>query len=177
MFAVQRTGVFVSISHGTHSLDASRAGNAINRAIRNNGFAHVVGHYAEIVGCAIGKAINSNRNLGGASVGVLSGRRPVGGFSLGERRRQFVLGAIIILRSREHIRQKMVESTLQHASLVDQGSRCRVYDLPAAVTLKTSSQNKQNNLRGSAPSPMPASMSTRPVSAIQIAGGGSVGVA
>ena len=87
MFAVQRTGVFVSISHGTHSLDASRAHNAINRAIRNNGFAHVVGHYAEIVGCAIGKAINGNRNLGGAPFGVVSGRRPVGGINLfGERR-------------------------------------------------------------------------------------------
>ena len=87
MFAVQRTGVFVSISHGTHSLDASRASNAINRAIRSDGVAHVVGRYAEIVGCAIGKAINSNRNLGGAPFGVVSGRRPVGGINLfGERR-------------------------------------------------------------------------------------------
>jgi hypothetical protein len=79
MFAAQRTGVFVSISHSTHSLDASRAGNAINRAIRTNGVPYVIRRCAEIVGCAIGKAIDGNRNLGGAPLGVLSGRRPMGG--------------------------------------------------------------------------------------------------
>lgn len=82
MFVVQPAGVFVSISHGTYSLDASRAGNAINSAIRSNGVAQVIELYAEIVGCAISKAINGNRNLGGAPLGVLSGRRPVGGISV-----------------------------------------------------------------------------------------------
>jgi hypothetical protein len=124
MFAAQRTGMFVSIGHGTHSLDASRAGNAINRAIRSNGVAHALGRYAEIVGRAIGKTINGNGNLGRAPFGVLCGRRPMGRISvLAERRRQFILGAIIILRSRDHVHQKMVENALQHAVLVDHGSR------------------------------------------------------
>src|SRR5262252_5789562 len=106
---VRAAGVALATAH-TRSMLPGRA--------KCDVVAHVVGRYAEIVGCAIGKAINGNHNLGGASVGALSGRRPVGGFSvLGERRRQFVLGAIIILRSREHVRQKMVESTLQMRAL------------------------------------------------------------
>ena len=119
MFAVQWTGVLVSISNSTHSLDASGARNATNRAIRSNGVPNLLGCGGEIVGGPIGKAIDGNRNLRGASLGMLASRRPMDGVGvLGERSRQFIFGAIIIPRSRDNVCQKVIESALQHASLV-----------------------------------------------------------
>jgi hypothetical protein len=66
---------------------------------------------------------------GATPLGVLRGRRPMDGVgALIERRRQFILGTIIILRGREHVRQKVVESTLQHVSVANPQGRCSVYD-------------------------------------------------
>jgi hypothetical protein len=64
---------------------------------------------------------------------------------LGERRRQLILGAIIILRSRDNVYQKMVESALQHASLVGHGSQCSIHDLPTAATLNQAASTPGHN--------------------------------
>ena len=58
MLGAEWTGVFVSVRHRTHPLNASRAGRAIDHAKRSYGAPRVVGRDAQIVGCAISKTID-----------------------------------------------------------------------------------------------------------------------